>query len=254
MRLKSAQWLVVCVLLASCDKVPDRAPTLAELKVGDKVKASGKWLMSVPNGLTRLDAPPNLSRHAVVAVHGYGSRGYEWVDALKVMGASGAQVYFFRWDWRRCPRPAAQALSEAIEALVKGDAEIDRLTVLGHSYGGLVAAIMAQDHAPPLMMDLHVVAAPLAGHEKLTGRCDFEGLSSAAPRANVAIHQWRTVKAQDGAFKSLERDPQVVVLSGSEVTRLPAMWNGRRLGHNWSVSWVARQIQSGAADRAGGSE
>ena len=46
----------------------------------------------------------------------------------------------------------------------------------------------------------------------------------------------------DGAFNSLDHDPQVIDVQGSYVTRLPKVYNGRRLGHNWSLSWVAEEI------------
>jgi len=39
-----------------------------------------------------------------------------------------------------------------------------------------------------------------------------------------------------------EYDPQVIELQGSKVVRLPKTYNNRRLGHNWSLSWVADQL------------
>ena len=55
-------------------------------------------------------------------------------------------------------------------------------------------------------------------------------------------YQWRTVKDQDGAFRDMPYDPQVVNIQGSIVVKLPPVFkNGKRLGHNWSLKWVLDQ-------------
>ena len=64
---------------------------------------------------------------------------------------------------------------------------------------------------------------------------------------NVTYHEWRTIQALDGAFKDMPTDPQIVDIEGSRVTRLPETYRGRRLGHNWSISWVADEIAQQAA-------
>ena len=105
---------------------------------------------------------------------------------------------------------------------------------------------MAQDiDLGEVDLEVHVVASPLAGHPKLTARCKAYEPPGAPNSSRVKVFQWRTVKAQDGAFKKLEKDPQLVDIPGSEVTRLPEQWNGRRLGHNWSVSWVGQKLAGG---------
>jgi hypothetical protein len=70
--------------------------------------------------------------------------------------------------------------------------------------------------------------------------CDFEMLTSIGK--NVQFFEWRTRKELDGAFKDLDVDPQVIHLTGSTVTRLPETYRGKRLGHNWSISWVADNL------------
>ena len=94
-------------------------------------------------------------------------------------------------------------------------------------------------------IEVHIIASPLKGHPRLTERCAYS--PPTAPRSDrVRLYQWRTVKAQDGAFKDMEGDPQEVDISGSAVTRLPESWKGRRLGHNWSISWVAENLGASA--------
>ncbi len=44
-------------------------------------------------------------------------------------------------------------------------------------------------------------------------------------------------------FNNLESNPQIIDLKGSKVTLLPDTYKGRRLGHNWSISFVADELQ-----------
>ena len=53
--------------------------------------------------------------------------------------------------------------------------------------------------------------------------------------------QWRTQHRQDGTFKSLAVDPQRVSVRGGSVVQLPDSLNGRRLGHNRSISYVVNE-------------
>ena len=84
---------------------------------------------------------------------------------------------------------------------------------------------------------IHTVAAPLAGRGS--------GCANTLPRllpSNIEVTQWRTIQALDNAFKDWPTDPQIAEIPGSLVARLPETYRGRRLGHNWSISWVADNI------------
>ncbi len=234
--------LIMCCALSmsACERLPDTKPTLETLETGDKVKRSGRWLMASGHGLHRLDSHGS-AKEALIAVHGYKSEGYEWVELLKNFG-EGKQTYFYHWDWLQCPAPAADALHGEITALLKEDPKLSKIHVVSHSYGGLVTALAASKLRSPVPVKVHMVASPLAGHEKLTGKCDFKPPTPPAKDSKVNLYQWRTVQSQDGAFKSLKVDPQILELEGSQVVRLPERWNGRRLGHNWSLAWVAQQL------------
>ena len=61
-------------------------------------------------------------------------------------------------------------------------------------------------------------------------------------KEGINLYEWRTIKELDGAFREFEFDPQNVEIKGSQVTRLPETYKGNKLGHNWSVSWVADEI------------
>ena len=89
-------------------------------------------------------------------------------------------------------------------------------------------------------LTLHLVAGPLAGMPALNKLCSYEPPSEI--NKNVGFYEWRTIKELDGAFKDLDFDPQEINLPGSNVRRLPENYKGRKLGHNWSISWVADEI------------
>ena len=59
---------------------------------------------------------------------------------------------------------------------------------------------------------------------------------------NVRFTQWRTVHAQDSAFRALEVDPQITNLYGGIVQQLPENWGELRLGHNLSIKWVCKTL------------
>ena len=115
--------------------------------------------------------------------------------------------------------------------------DLDRVRLIGHSYGGVLVAASAERWQGSVPLEVHAIAAPLAG---VGERCPYRTPSMLPPE--VAFHEWRTRHQLDGAFRSMPVDPQVIELPGSNVTRLPATYNGRRLGHNWSVSWVADML------------
>jgi len=87
---------------------------------------------------------------------------------------------------------------------------------------------------------VHTIAGPLAGMSIINSLCSYNPPSLI--NNNVKFYEWRTIKELDGEFKDIDFDPQVIDLPGSNVRRLPETYNGRRLGHNWSISWVADEI------------
>lgn len=221
--------------------------TLDRLEDGEGAKTSGAALMALPLGVHRLDTTAPAPVDVVIAVHGYDSGGYEWVHPLKVLGRDGkARVLFHRYDWNQCPEPVAAALGRTLDELLAAEPELASIQLVGHSYGGVVAALVASHYRGrvPLVADL--VASPLAGHPGMSGSCSYAGAVAPPAGAPVTLRQWRTRKELDGAFSDLDVDPQVVELPG-EVTVLPETYQGHRLGHNWSISWVVDHLAGGAA-------
>ena len=59
---------------------------------------------------------------------------------------------------------------------------------------------------------------------------------------NVKYTQWKTIQSADGAFKHLNYDPQMIKINNGEVITLPSDWEEKRLGHNGSILFVAKQL------------
>ena len=89
-------------------------------------------------------------------------------------------------------------------------------------------------------LHIHSVAGPLKGMGMLSSLCNYQPPSSLG--TGISLHQWRTIQELDGAFKDLDHDPQSVDIKNSNVTRLPKTYKGNKLGHNWSISWVADEL------------
>ena len=250
--------------------IQDARSLFEQLKLSD-VKQSGNKLMNLPLGLHQLKQrsdelnkssnpqnSKNLSksrqshnfneekRSIKLLVHGFGSRGYEWIYAIKQF-ASVSDVFFLRWDWSQCPQQGAQILSQYINTLQERYPKAP-IEVFGHSYGGVITAISAANYIGEKPLTMNIIASPVAGHPRLEDRCTqtikvlTENLNQIKKSFNSALslYQWRTRKELDGAFKDMDHNPQLVNWHG-EVIQLPTNYKGHRLGHNWSISWVTDQ-------------
>ena len=226
-------------ILAACEEEAEPYPWLHELSA-EEARSSGNRLIALPEGLHLIERDVGSARDMLIGVHGYDSGGYEWVYPLKTIDNAETATYFFRWDWSSCADTSAETLTEEIGVLLKQTPEIETVRLLGHSYGGLLVAAIADNWPYDTPVEIHAVASPLAGMRGLNQLCDFEMLSSIDK--NVRFFEWRTRKELDGAFKDLDVDPQIIHLTGSTVTRLPETYRGKRLGHNWSISWVADNL------------
>lgn len=210
---------------------------------GTEITTAGHDLMELPLGVVELrDGEQTNDSVLVMAVHGYDSRGYEWITGLKNLANHYGSVFFFRYDWENCPDQISENLVSEIKKLEKLG-NYDKIVIFGHSYGGMVVTYAAAGLGR-LRADIHVIAAPLSGFPKLLDECDQlsydVGDKLIYPEWNESVHliQHRTVHAQDGAFRDLASDPQDVDLPFYQSFELPPTMDGHRLGHNWSVTWV----------------
>ena len=240
-KLESVQKLIPisCILvLLSCGE--SIQPTLDTFEAEKDVFESGKSLISLPFDLHDLEEVTVDQNTLLIGVHGSNSRGYEWIYPLQRLNNDGNMVSFFRWDDDSCPNPSMSSLLSLIKEKFNNNPNLNNVILLGHSYGGLLAVAFAKAWDMDVPLQIHSIAAPLKGMGIINSICDFE-LPNIVEN-NIELHQWRTIKELDGAFSDLDYDPQVVKIMKSKVTRLPETYKGNKLGHNWSISWVADEI------------
>ena len=226
------------LILVSCGEIIQ--PTLDTFEAEKDVFESGKSLISLSFDLHDLEDVTVDQNTLLIGVHGSNSRGYEWIYPLQRLNNDGNMVSFFRWDDSACPNLSMSSLLSLIKEKFNNNPNLKKVVLLGHSYGGLLAVAFAKAWDMDVPLQIHSIAAPLKGMSIINSICDYE--LPDILKNNIELHQWRTIKELDGAFSDLDYDPQMVEIQKSKVTRLPETYKGNKLGHNWSISWVADEI------------
>ena len=206
---------------------------LYELDPNKEYLKSGQKLMDLDFGLHDLEAN-QIGKEILISIHGRDSRGFEWIYPLQTIDNEVTKTYFFRWDTTKCPQKTIPILVKEISAMK----DIEKITILGHSYGGILSSLLLNE-IEAIETEIHVIAAPL-GSSDLKKYCGYKHPTS--KNNNVSYYQWRTIKKLDYAFNSFDYDPQLIDFKESSVVRLPRQYRGKRLGHLWSISWVADNI------------
>ena len=206
---------------------------LYELDPNKEYLKSGQKLMDLDFGLHDLETN-QIGKEILISIHGRDSRGFEWIYPLQTIDNEFTKTFFFRWDTTKCPQKTIPILVKEILAMK----DIEKITILGHSYGGILSSLLL-DEIESIQTEIHVIAAPL-GSSDLKKYCSYEHPTS--KNNNVSYYQWRTIKKLDYAFNSFDYDPQLIDFKESSVVRLPRQYRGKRLGHLWSISWVADNI------------
>ena len=128
--------------------------------------------------------------------------------------------------------------------MISNNSHLDSLWVLGHSLGGVVTSLFAENWTDNLPVTVHSIAAPLTGMKRfVNNQCKDAERKVYAIRNEIRYTQWKTVKEQDGAFKRLEFDPQNVLIKGGKIITLPKTWKNTRLGHNKSINGFVKKLQ-----------
>ena len=239
MNLNKIAFLISLCLFVSCSE--QKVASLNNFATDDDVFKSGKSLIALSYGLHDLEQTTLDQQTLLIGVHGSNSRGYEWVYPLATLNNEANLVSFFRWNDDACPGPSMTSLYALIDAKFKENSNFEKVVLLGHSYGGLLVAVLSDKWDKEIMLEAHSIAAPLKGMGSLNNACDYQIPSSISP--DTIFYEWRTIKELDGAFKDLDFDPQEVEIENSRVIRLPETYKGNKLGHNWSISWVADEIK-----------
>ena len=198
---------------------------------------SGQRLMSLEYGLSPLEVMNKKEKVAVIGVHGVRSEGYEWVYPLTKLDGNDRLTLFYRWDDESCFLPSALKLNQEILLLLEKNSTIKKIVLLGHSYGGILLTWFIENWTSNTPIEIHTIASPLAGLDSISNSCNY--VPPKQRNKNVKSVQWKTIKTLDNAFRNLSFDPQLINFKGHEVRDLPDKYKGKRLGHNWSISWVA---------------
>ncbi len=226
------------LFLISCSETKDA--TLENFVIVNDVFESGKSLVDLSFGLHELEEKASEQSILLVGVHGNNSRGYEWVYPLQKLNNDKNLVSFFRWDDDNCPDPSIISLLELIKDKLVRNPSLNKVILVGHSYGGLLVTALSNSWDVEVLLEIHSIAGPLKGLGPISSFCNYTPPTSL--KAGITLYQWRTIQDIDGAFKDLNYDPQIVSIEDSIVTRLPETYRGNKLGHNWSISWVADEI------------
>ena len=240
--------VVLCLTFSTVGEEPD-VLRLQNLDADDGVRESGARLVGLPFDLHALEDSERDAVELVVGVHGWRSQGYEWVYPLQTINSDARHMYFFNWDTGsdRCQTEVVADLHSAIKAELTNQPSFTSVSVVGHSLGGIVVAQLADGWDADVPLTIHAVAAPLAylrANDDAT--CVVELPKN--QQANVRFIQWRTQFELDNAFNRLDFNPMVVDIPNSIVVDLPSTYRDRRLGHNWSISYVSEQIANATPD------
>ena len=214
-------------------------PWLDSLDPGEGYKESGARLIRLDFGLNPLERFNGKEKILLISVHGSQSEGYEWIYPLQTLDTEKSATFFYRWKDNKCYLSSAEKLNSYLSRAIKNFPDLEKVVLIGHSYGGVLVTSMVENWNNYLPTDIHSVAGPI-GSEFNRGGCKYTPPKLTSDKA--VFYQWKTQHHLDAAFKRLKNDPQNLALTGSVVTRLPESYRGRRLGHNWSISWVADEL------------
>ena len=223
--------------LVGCSGVSESPIKISDFNNDIPVKNLGMRLIDLPYGLHSMEPSLDEAQEIFIAVHGGNSEGYEWIYPLKKINTKSRHIYFYRWPDKRCFQKSVKKLEDEISNILNEDGSIKKITLIGHSYGGILVTHLLKNWNLKMPVEIHVVASPLLGTSMLNSMCGYEPIS-ALPK-NSIFYEWRTQQQLDNVFKDFNKDPQKIELKESIVTILPETYKGNRLGHNWSISWVA---------------
>tara|TARA_A100001011_G_scaffold228999_1_gene237138 strand:+ start:1363 stop:2091 length:729 start_codon:yes stop_codon:yes gene_type:complete len=238
MKLNRSFILTLCLLFSCVESKEIDIKDFFSLE-GD-VFLLGEYLTDLAFGLHDIEISGSAESTLLIGIHGSNSEGYEWVYPLKTLNNDTNVVSFFRWDDGSCPDPSIDILLNSIKNRLDQSPNLNKVIIIGHSYGGILVTILSEVWDIDVPLHIHSVAGPLKGMGILSSLCNYQPPSSLG--TGISLHQWRTIQEIDGAFNDLDYDPQVVNIKNSSVTRLPKTYKGNKLGHNWSISWVADEI------------
>ena len=83
----------------------------------DGAFVAGKILTKLNNGLHFLEEERDFQNTLLIAIHGRGTEGYEWVYPLINLDKKNNRLSFYRWNTIGCPNEAIRKISLEIDRL-----------------------------------------------------------------------------------------------------------------------------------------
>ncbi len=151
---------------------------------------SGKKLMAMTNGLNELELHNGNQEILFIAVHGKGSRGYEWIYPLNVINDENNLISFFRWNDNSCINSSIKLLDDSIKDRLKKYKNIEKVILFGHSYGGLLTASFMDQWTGEIPLEVHSIASPLKGLDSISFFCEYK-IPKKVPTKST-FYEWRT--------------------------------------------------------------
>lgn len=207
-----------------------------------RISGVGRCLMKLPYGLHSIEEQTNPQNDVLIGIHGFKAVGGEWVEPYVTLDTEKLDLFYFRWNYLG-EQAAARRLfmSELGQLLEERNNNDARITIVGHSCGGVLITSLLSELDFPNPIEVHLVATPLRGLGLFTV-CQPR-IPNEFPK-DIEITQWRTQKHLDAVFWYFPSDPQDFDIPSSKVIRLPLSIDGKRLGHVRSLEWVSTQLAS----------
>ena len=102
---------------------------------------AGENLTNLKPGIHFLENNNEQQTELVIAVHGWQTKGFEWVYPLINLNKESNRISFFRWKTNGCPNKATNELLNIIQNEINN---YSKISLIGHSYGGLVLATLLE--------------------------------------------------------------------------------------------------------------
>ena len=246
MCIKNHIWIVFLIIAVGCEQQKYTDFNLSKFHYIKK--DYDQYVINRDNGFHRLTGYEiSDSSFGIIILPGYYPRGwvtkgFEWAEPLHELSKFKVPIWLYRYDWNQCPEQVTDDYLDSMNIFSIENPYLDSIWVIGHSYGGMVAALSAEEWNQSIPLTVHSIAASLAGTERSKSACTFSKETGYFIKDNVYFTQWRTVHHQDGAFKQMETDPQITTLYGGRYVDIPANWGDLRLGHNLSINWVCKNL------------
>ena len=133
-------------------------------------------------------------------MHGGSSEGYEWIHPIKTIDTRQKHMYFYRLPDNGCFQDSAEKLSNQINDILNQNKSITKVSLMGHSYGGILVSHVLKHWKEATPIEVHIVASPLLGTSMLKNICGYEPIDKITN--NSVLFEWRTQHQLDSAYKN----------------------------------------------------